>query len=110
MIFQTAAVTLQRVSPIMFGDKLSERARRSEARLAVSFHLQPIPFPGITPTVFNPFAVTLMTHRQGDIVLVVEPACNRGNRVPRHDLLEKHDAATPAVVALAADVEAEIHL
>src|SRR5262249_21785463 len=52
----------------------------------------------------------VVTHGKREVVLVVDRPGEPGDRPPRHHFLHEDDAATPAVLVPAPDIEAEVQL
>src|SRR6267378_1017701 len=94
-VFHTTTAGLSRISPVMLGDELFNRALDRQFRIAIGFHVHLAPEVFVPPSVRYPQTIiassaNLMRHWDSHIILLVERAGNKCNCPARNQLTDKH--------------------
>ncbi len=116
LILDRSAMPLRGVAPVMFGDELFLRIRQWQRWGSAVAGTDREPPSVVTPTVFR-FAVGIarrIDERRAcgacDILFVIDPSSDCGDRPSWHDFADKHHAAPPAFVTLVANIKTQIDL
>ena len=116
LILDRAAVALCAVTPVVFGDKLFEAADLWKFERAVRVNPHVVPAAGRLEGVFYRFVGAAsfvvereaVSHRQGDVGLVVDPPRYGCDGPAGHDFFDEHDTSTDFVAHFSADVESQV--
>src|SRR5208282_6336441 len=93
-VFHATAPGLRRISPVVLGDELFNRALAWQFRIALGFKVDTAPAVPAPPSVRHPQTIiangaNLVRHRQSHIIFVVERAGKECNRPARNHLTDE---------------------
>src|SRR6266404_2675285 len=113
-VFHATTSGLSRISPVMLGDELFNRALSWQFRIAIGFKIHLVPEVSAPPSVRYPQTiiasrVNLMRHWESHIILFVERAGNQCNCPARNQLPDKHYTSPDFVPYLPSHVKAQVH-
>lgn len=94
----------------MFGDEFGFGTELQLLRLTLRGDFDSVLATAKLPEIFGGVCGQGMAHGQADVVLVVKSARGVGDDRARNNLLDEHDAATPAIRGFAAHVKPEVDL
>src|SRR3979490_2744396 len=113
-VFHATAAGLSRISPVMLGDDLFNRALAWQFRIAVGFHVHLAPEVLVPPSVRYPQTMiasraNLMRHWESHIILLVECAGNECICPTRNQLPDEHYTSPDFAPHLPSHVKPQVH-